>query len=198
MFRRKRRDIPLLNTTSTADISFMLLIFFLVTSSMDTDKGLPRQMPPPNNSEEEVDVEMKSRNVLALRLDAHDQLTCNDEPISNDELTRRVQEFVANKDNAPNLPEKSRREVHMMGSCQVSDRHIITVEADRLTSYNAYFEMQNAIVRGYALLRDELARQQFGHGLAQCSQEERDALAMVYPQRISERMAETQEEGGQP
>ena len=52
MFERRRKKVPGLNTTSTADISFMLLIFFLVTSSMDTDKGLPRQLPPPQQEQQ--------------------------------------------------------------------------------------------------------------------------------------------------
>ena len=195
MFRRQRREVPGLNTTSTADISFMLLIFFLVTSSMDTDKGLSRQLPPPEDSTEEVEVEVKHRNVLALELDAHDQLTCNGEPIGYEELTRRVEEFVANRNDAPELPEKSQREVHLMGLVSVSDRHVITIKADRLTTYNAYFEMQNAIVRGYHNLRNELARSRFGRSYAQCSDEERDAIALVYPQRISEDMPA--EEGGE-
>ena len=186
MFRRRRQEVPQLNTTSTADISFMLLIFFLVTSSMDTDKGLTTQMPPPEDTTEQQEQEVKQRNVLELRLDADDVLTCNGEAISNDELTKRIEEFVANVSDAADLPEKSEREVHLIGRCRVSDRHIITIEADRQTTYNAYFEMQNAIARGYNNLRDRLARSRFGHAYAVCSQEERDAVAMVYPKRISE------------
>ena len=76
MFRRRnKREVPQLNTTSTADISFMLLIFFLVTSSMDTDKGLTSQMPPPEDSTEQQDQEVKKRNVMELQLDAADVLT---------------------------------------------------------------------------------------------------------------------------
>ena len=97
-----------------------------------------------------------------------------------------IEDFVANVNDAADLPEKSEREVHLMGRCRVSDRHIITIEADRQASYNAYFEMQNAITRGYNNLRDKLARSRFGRGYAHCSQEQRDALAMVYPKRISE------------
>ena len=164
----------------------MLLIFFLVTSSMDTDKGLTTQMPPPEDTTEQQEQEVKQRNVLELRLDADDVLTCNGEAISNDELTKRIEEFVANVSDAADLPEKSEREVHLIGRCRVSDRHIITIEADRQTTYNAYFEMQNAIARGYNNLRDRLARSRFGHAYAVCSQEERDAVAMVYPKRISE------------
>ena len=178
--------MPQLNTTSTADISFMLLIFFLVTSSMDTDKGLTSQLPPPEDTTEQQEQEVKKRNVMELRIDAEDVLTCNGEAVTADELTKRIEDFVANVNDAADLPEKSEREVHLIGRCRVSDRHIITIEADRQASYNAYFEMQNAITRGYNNLRDKLARSRFGRGYAHCSQEQRDALAMVYPKRISE------------
>ncbi len=186
MFRRRRKEVPGLNTTSTADISFMLLIFFLVTSSMNTDKGLPRQLPPPEDTNEEQEVEIKKRNVLELELDADDRLTLNGEPADYQELTQRVADFVANKGNDPSLPEKSEREVHLFGRVKVSDRHVIKIQADRNTTYNAYFEMQNAIVRGYYRLRNELAHSRFGCSYAACSQEQRDAIALVYPQRISE------------
>ena len=186
MFQRRKHDTPELNTTSTADISFMLLIFFLVTSSMDTDKGLARQLPTPEDPTEEQELVVKRRNVMQLQLDAAGRLTCDGDSIGTDELTRRVEEFVANAADDPEKPERSEREVHLIGKCRVSDRHIITIEADRQTTYNAYFEMQNAIARGYNNLRDRLARSRFGHAYAVCSQEERDAVAMVYPKRISE------------
>ncbi len=198
--RRKKQSVPSLNTTSTADISFMLLIFFLMTSSMDTDKGLPRQLPPPEESEVEQEMMVKERNVLALQLDADNHLTCNGEPTTNDELVRRVAEFVANDADDPSMPEKSEREVHLLGLTRVSDRHIITIQADRQTSYDAYFQMQNAIVAGYNQLRNRLARQRFGHDYRQCSQQERDAIALVYPQRVSEmppEAADKEEEGGE-
>ena len=192
--------MPSLNTTSTADISFMLLIFFLMTSSMDTDKGLPRQLPPPEESQVEEEILVKERNVMALRLDADGRLTCNDEPITDEELAGRVAEFVANDADDPSLPEKSEREVHLLGLTRVSDRHIITIQADRQTAYDAYFQMQNAIVAGYNQLRSRLARQQFGHDYRLCSREERDAIALVYPQRVSEMppAAVANEEGGEP
>ena len=196
--RRIRKEVPGLNTTSTADISFMLLIFFLVTSSMDTDKGLPRQLPPPeDNTEEQRDVLIKERNVLALELGADGQLTCNGERVDYDLLTERVETFVANTGNDPSLPEKSVREVHLMGRCEVSDRHVITVKVSRDARYDDYFQMQNAIVRGYNHLRNQLAQSRFGHSLAQCTPEEHDAIALVYPQRISELPPNEQQKGGE-
>ncbi len=180
----------------------MLLVFFLVTSSMDTDKGVPRQLPPPENMTEVQELMVKDRNVLTIEIDEHDRLTCNKEDITPDQLTKRVEEFVANTKNDPKLPEKSTREVHLMGKCQVSDRHIISIQVNRKTSYNAYIEMQNAVVAGYNHLRNGLAKSRFHHSYAQCSTEEHDAINIVYPQRISEQPpidhATTAEEGGEP
>jgi len=198
MFKRRKRNIPALDTTSTADISFMLLIFFLVTSSMDTDKGLPRQLPPPEESQVEEEQLVKKRNVMALALDADGALTINGEASTCDELTHRVAEFVENADDDTLLPEKSEREVHLMGLCRVSDRHVITIQADRHTTYDAYFRMQDAIAAGYAQVRNALARRCFGRDYAQCSVEQRLAVAMVYPQRVSETAPTAGGEGGQP
>jgi biopolymer transport protein ExbD len=184
--RRKRREVPELNSTSTADISFMLLVFFLVTSSMDTDKGLARQLPQPDNRLEEQDLLVKRRNVMQLRLDADNVLTCNGDVITPRDLTLSVADFVANEAGDAEKPEMSEREVHLFGKCKVSDRHVIFIQVNPKATYSAYFDMQNAIVAGYAKLRNALALRHFGHPWAQCSLEERDAISLVYPQRISE------------
>ena len=187
MFARRRREMPGLNTTSTADISFMLLIFFLVTSSMDSDWGLPRQLPTPEDHTQEQEVVVKKRNALCLTLSADGALLCNGEPLEVADLTKRVEDFVANVHNDSNLPEMSKREVHLMGLCQVSDRHVIMIDVDSLASYDAYFQMQHAIVLGYNNLRNQLAQSRFGRPFAKCNAEQRDAINMVYPQRISEK-----------
>lgn len=183
----------MLDATSTADISFMLLIFFLVTSSMDTVKGLSRQLPPPDESTEQQDLLVKQRNVMALTLDADGRLTCNGDTLSMADLPERVARFVDNADDDPALPEKSLRDVHLLGECRVSDRHLITIDVSRETLYDDYFQMQNAVARGYYTLRDRLARQRFNRPYADCTPEQREVIAMVYPQRISELQSE---EGG--
>lgn len=186
MFLRRRRETPGLDTTSTADISFMLLIFFLVTSSMDSDWGLPRQLPTPEDHTQEQEVVVKKRNALCLVLDNDGRLTCNGESIEVSDLSKRVEDFVSNVNNDPNLPEKSKREVHLLGLCAVSDRHVIMIDVHPKATYDAYFQMQNAIVQGYNNLRNQLAIQHFGKPLTDCSAEQRDAIGLVYPQRISE------------
>ncbi len=164
----------------------MLLIFFLVTSSMDPDKGLSRQLPPPQQEEREVEQEIKERNVLEIRIDANNQLTCGDDTVNTTTLTERIVEFVANPQNDPELPEKSVREVNYFGRCEVSDRHVLSIQVHRQTSYDVYFQMQDAIVRAYRQLRNQLAVKKFGRPFSKCTLDEREAIGMVYPQRISE------------
>ena len=173
----------------------MLLIFFLVASSMDTDRGLPRQLPPPQDQKTEIDMQVKQRNVLEIGLDANNLLTLGNEPTTPKELTDRVAEFVANVQNDPAMPEKSRRELNLLGLTDVSDRHILSLSVDRNATYDAYFQMQNAIVRAYARLRNQLAHKRFGHSYVECTPEEREVLGMVFPQRISERVAVAPQEG---
>lgn len=171
---KSHRRIPELNTTSTADISFMLLTFFLVTSSMDSDKGLVRQLPPaPQRQEnEEREVRIDRENVMSVALDAGDKLTCDGKNVTLAQLKAKVMAFVQSKPTT----------------------HVIAVKADPNTSYDAYFKMQNAIVAAYNRLRDKQARHSFGHSYAECNDEERTTVAKQLPQRISE--AEPDEEGG--
>ena len=164
MFPRRHREIPQLNTTSTADISFMLLVFFLVTSSMDSDKGLGRRLPPPDDHPMEQQ-DVSRSNVLQISLDAADRLFCEGKPVSHQQLQQQVAAFVA---------------AHPTG------RHMIAVETSRETSYDAYFQMQDALVAAYRQLRQQMALKRYGHPLNRCTQAERDAIMRRYPQRISE------------
>ena len=162
--RRRHRDIPELNTTSTADISFMLLVFFLVTSSMDTDLGLGRKLAP-MDEQQQTQQDINRSDVLQVRIDAQDSLFCDEQRVTLQQLQQQVESFVASRQ---------------------TDRYVIAVQTDRQTSYNAYFEMQNAVVAAYQSLREKMARQKYGHGFAQCSAEERSAIMERYPQRIRE------------
>lgn len=82
MFRRKfEYKVPGLNTTSTADISFMLLIFFLVTTSMDADKGITRELPPIDKKSENTPTNVANDKTLRLRIDDAGRLFCNGHPM---------------------------------------------------------------------------------------------------------------------
>lgn len=188
MFKKMRRSIPELNTTSTADISFMLLIFFLVTSSMDTDKGLRRLLPHPTDEQEQRDVQVQRRNVLEISIDADSHITVGGEPTEPAQLSERVARFVANEQLSADLPQLTRRNVPLLGTCLVSDRHVIAIKADRDAHYDTYFQVQNAIVDGYLQLRNQLAQKHFHQPYRACTAEQREAVATVFPQRVSEQI----------
>ena len=98
---RKKRSMPGINSSSTADIAFMLLIFFLTTTSMDTDRGLARRLPnPPDpNVKQNDDIIVKERNVLQVRLNKDNQLMVGSEYLDIKQLRAKAKEFVANPNN---------------------------------------------------------------------------------------------------
>ena len=141
----------------------MLLIFFLVTSSMDTDKGLLRQLPPPPQ-EQQPPQDIRKDHVLQVTLDASDQLAVNGTLLTTQQLKEQIMEFIA------------------------ADRtdHVISIRTDRATTYEAYFRMQNAIVAAYNQLREKYARERYGKGYDELVEEQCDEVNQYYPQRISE------------
>lgn len=197
---KKKRKMPGLNTSSTADISFMLLIFFLITTSMDTDMGLARRLPrPPEPDQEDATMDIKSRNILYVRINAAGQLWVKDEITSGEFdialLRSRVKEFVKNEQNLSKFPEKHVKNIDLLGQCFVTDKHVISVQTDRGTPYNQYFQVQNELVAAYNELRNELSKQKFGREYQYLKDEEKAAIRQYYPQNISE--AEPKKYGGQ-
>ena len=134
MFRKRKRIVPQLNTSSTADISFMLLILFLVTTSMDTDKGLTRELPPVTPDDHQP-TEIVEGMVLRLSLDGEGKLTCDDKPMAVGQLRSRIVDFVEKR----------------------GKQHVIQLQSDRKAQYDAYFKVQNEIVAAYRTLRDRRA-----------------------------------------
>lgn len=182
-----KRKVPGLNSSSTADISFMLLIFFLVTTSMDTDQGLGRTLPkPPEDDQKNNEIKVKERNILNIRINKDNYLMIGDDYVSVDEVKERAKEFIQNKDNKPSLPELKMKNCKLLGKRMVTENHVISVQTDRGTSYGVYFAVQDALVAAYNELRDELAKQEFGCKYAQCNKEQQESIREVYPQKISE------------
>lgn len=197
---KKKKKVPGLNQSSTADISFILLIFFLITTSMDTDMGLARRLPrPPEENQEDATMDIKSRNILYVRMNSAGQLWVKDEMESGYEdlknLRNRVKEFVKNEKNLSKYPEKHVKNIDILGQCFVTDKHVISVQTDHGTPYAVYFEVQNELVAAYNELRNELSKQKFGRPYDALGDEEKVAVRAYYPQNISE--AEPKKYGGQ-
>ena len=205
---KKKRKVPGLNGSSLADISFILLIFFLVTTSMDTDTGLVRRLPPPPDPNQlEDDVKVKGRNVLVVSVNMNNEIMYyyGDEAkrvtkmgVQPSELREIAKEFIANPENKANMPEFHPADppLPIFGAYPVTKNHIISVQTDRSTSYDVYFQIQNELMAAYNELRDELAREKFGKEYKYLDPESDEALGIrgVYPMKISE--AEPKKYGG--
>ncbi len=183
-----KRDIPEINAGSMADIAFLLLVFFLVTTTMDSDFGLMRKLPP--LIEDQVDTPpIKDRNVFVVLANANDQLLVEGELMEVSELREAAKEFIANPSNKSNLPEKKETDVPFFGTTMVS-KQVISLQNDKGTSYDLYIQVQNELAAAYNELRNELAVEQFGRSydqLVEAGDKDRvKAVRKIYPQRISE------------
>ena len=192
----KKRKTPGINGSSSADIAFMLLIFFLITTSMDTDKGLARRLPPPVPKDQKKNEEMdiKKRNILVVLINSNNQILCNNEFIDIKQLREKVRNFIENPYNDEHMPEKTEVDVPFFGKQMVTKNHVISLQNDRGTEYQAYIDVQNELAAAYNELRDEVSRTKFGKAFADLDEDQQKAVQMIYPQKISE--AEPKNYGG--
>jgi biopolymer transport protein ExbD len=186
---RKKRKTPGINGSSSADIAFMLLIFFLITTSMDTDKGLARRLPPPvpkDQKKNEDKVDINKRNLLVVLINSNNQILCGDEFIDIKQLKDKVKDFIDNPYNDAHKPEKVEEDVPYFGKTLVSKKHVISLQNDRGTEYQAYISVQNELARAYNELRDDLSKKKFGKAFADLDEDQQKAVQQIYPQKISE------------
>ena len=137
-----------INAGSMADIAFLLLIFFLVTTTIVEDKGILVKLPP--WSEEEPDItKLKERNVFSVLVNAQNQLLVRNEPALVGDLRERAKEFISNPAKREDLAEKP-------------TKAIISLKNDRGTNYKTYLEVYNELKAAYDELWDDLCQRQYG------------------------------------
>ena len=137
-----------INAGSMADIAFLLLIFFLVTTTIVEDKGILVKLPP--WSEEEPDItKLKKRNVFAVLVNAQNQLLVRGEVTDITDLRERAKEFISNPAKREDLAE-------------APNKAIISLKNDRGTKYGVYLEVYNELKGAYNELWDELSQKMYG------------------------------------
>ncbi len=203
---RKKKKVPDVNSSSMADIAFLLLIFFLVTSSMDTDSGLARRLPPPPQDDTQLsEIKVQRRNLMTVLVNSLNQTMVGDEHYDNlsqlqgktgkQSLKDKVKEFVINADNSEDLPELVEEDFGPpVGTLRVTKDHIVSLQNDNTTSYKAYLAVQNELVKAYNELREDASVRYYNRPYEELLKEEKDIINKVYPQRISE--AEPKSYGG--
>ncbi len=191
----KKRKTSEINSSSMADIAFLLLIFFLVTTSMSTSTGLSRRLPPPLPDDMVVPpVDINKRNIFVVKVNSQNQLQVQGELMDVRDLRKKAKEFIKNDNNEANLPLRTLVNIPLIGDIEVTQDHVISLQNDVDTQYQIYINVQNELVAAYNELRDELAKQKFGTTYDELKEDQQKAVQAVYPQKISE--AEPKNYGG--
>src|SRR5574344_307401 len=180
-----KRKTPGLNTSSMADISFLLLTFFLMTSSMNTDMGIPRRLPPPLPPDTKLP-DVRERNIFVVKINSKDRVLFNGEVGDVNILKDRAKEFLGNPQNNPNLPKKEDIFIDGFKSKYPVSKGVISLQNDRGTSYDMYFRVQNELAKAINELRNELSQQKYGKKYADIDEKQRDAIDQAIPIAISE------------
>lgn len=181
------------NASSMADIAFLLLIFFLVTTTMDVDTGISRRLPPPIDPTIKPP-DVKDRNIFNVLVNRNDRLLVEGKEGRVDLLKDQAKEFLLNPYNTIDLPEKRLEDIPLLGEYMVS-KGIISLKNDRGTSYDMYIRVQNELTKAINELRDELSMDRFGIHFENLKDESMiDAIQKAVPVSISE--AEPEDVGG--
>ncbi len=182
---RKKRAVPEINAGSMADIAFLLLIFFLVTTTMDADKGINRKLPPWDPENEITPPDIKKKNILTVVINSNNQLLVNDDYLDISELRKSAIAFLINNgDGSCTYCQDGLR------SPESSDnpfKAIMSIQNDKGTSYDMYIKVQNELVGAYEDLRNQLAQKKFGKDFAELTDEAQiSEVRDAFPQVISE------------
>lgn len=175
MIRRKNKlEMPELNTTSTADISFMLLIFFLVVSSMDIDKGLTRQLPPMEKEHVMEETLISKDKLLRLKITENNLLLVDGQEMSVRQLRNHASRFIM----------------------KVGNEHLISIDAHPSSSYDTYFQVQNELVKAYKEARNAIANKHYGSSFESLTTQQKIMIRDMIPQHIAETYYSTNTKGG--
>ena len=178
------RKVPELNSTSTADIAFLLLVFFLTTTTMNVDSGLFRRLPPYNEDNTEAP-KVAKRNILQVLVNRNNQLLVNDELADINSLKDRTKEFILNKSDDADMPAKEAKEIPLFGPVEVS-KGLVSLQSDRQTSYETYVAVQDQLTAAFREMRDEKALEKWGKRYDELDDELRSAVDKYIPMSISE------------
>tara|TARA_B110000908_G_scaffold21366_1_gene24121 strand:- start:9 stop:560 length:552 start_codon:yes stop_codon:yes gene_type:complete len=177
-----RRGLPEINAGSMADIAFLLLIFFLVTTTMDVDTGIARKLPPmPEEELQEDDSQIHAKNIYVVLINANNQLLVEGELMDISQLRDGAKDFIDNNGR-------------IASSSENPEKAIISLQNDRGTEYMTYIRVQNELAAAYNELRNKAALNKFGERYADLNKTQKKEIRKMYPQKISE--AEPKNIGG--
>ncbi|MEX2463675.1 MAG: biopolymer transporter ExbD [Balneolaceae bacterium] len=173
MLKKKRgREDAEINGSSLADIAFLLLIFFLVVTTIDVDTGIGLILPPIPDDVEPPPV--RERNLMNILVNAQGMVLINEQPAAISNVRDHVKNFIDNNGADPDLSESP-------------NDAIVSIKTDRRTPYNVYINMLDEVMGAYAELRHAASMNQFGVPFSSLEQgsERRAVIQEMYPKKIS-------------
>ncbi|GGD82669.1 ExbD/TolR family protein [Planktosalinus lacus] len=194
-----KRSAPEVNAGSMADIAFLLLIFFLVTTTIETDSGISRRLPPIDDNQDIPDI--RKKNIFIVLVNKDDQLLVNDDPAELKDLRQQAIEFLDNGGGVGDEACDYCQGPKDPSSSDNPDKAVISLQNDRLTSYKMYIAVQNELVAAYNDLRDREAQRLYGQTYREMEKNKADpnwrgdkekldqqlsVLKAMYPQKLSE------------
>ena len=162
-----------INASSMADIAFLLLIFFLVTTTIAEDKGILVKLPPWSEDDTQIELKFKPRNVYSVLVNAQNQLLVRGQVMQIQELRDHAKDFIANPTKREDLSESPKRAV-------------ISLKNDRGTNYGTYLEVYNELQGAYNELWDEEALRRYNVGYTKLPADKKRVVRNEYPLVISE------------
>ena len=188
---KSKRKAGEINSSSMADIAFLLLIFFLVTTTMDVDSGMKRTLPPiADNEQQQDDVELKERNVLMVNVSKEGRIMVGTDEYMPVDLNRRgdhsrmsreVLDFLAGVDRS----EKKETEIEPTINCEIS-LGVVSLKADNETKYNIYLQVQDELTHAFNVYRDLISVQAYGKPFDELNEIQAGNIRKAVPVKVSE------------
>jgi len=181
------RKAPQLNGTQTADMAFVILCFFMMVTTMGTDYGLIRQLPPWVEQTNTEGDKINQRNVFVVAISQANDMLVRNEYRTIADLRPMAKEFFDINNAGDHFPEKEARDLPLVGTIYVNKTALVSLQNDRGTAYRIYIQAQNELAGAINELRDEFCMQYFGRKYEDCNEDQQDLVGkQVYPMAISE------------
>lgn len=178
-----RRELQEINAGSMADIAFLLLIFFLVTTTMDVDSGISRKLPP--MPEENIEIpEIHKRNIFVVLINKNnkilagigspkDMVEVDANGVISGSLKNDVKKFVSNNGR-------------LESSSESPEKAVVSLQNQEGTSYKIYIQVQNELTKAYNELRNEKSNADYGMDYNKLNESEQKIIKEYYPMKVSE------------
>ncbi|MEG1037685.1 MAG: biopolymer transporter ExbD [Mucinivorans sp.] len=176
---------PEINAGSMADIAFLLLIFFLVTTTMGTDSGISRILPPFVDKAQDAGIDVRERNTLIVKVSGKNQVLVGGQRVDLRQVKDIAVEFITNPTQSEDLPEVEVQNIDLIGNFPVT-KAIISLQNDVSTTYEVYLAVQNELTRAYNEVYSSLASKLFNKKYSELNIDQKRALREAVPMKISE------------